>query len=216
MALEIRTGEQMAGQGTTSEMRVFRTIDGRLVNEHDPRGAFLAFAPGDGVPAHQVEEYERLKERHEKGAPSGDALMAQVKDGVPAGPAGERVQIHDDLATELADIAQAQANAPVDQRIAIAKERADDGVRVADRRLLRTEDGDLVNDGDEKGLTLAYIAGDTIKAADVDAYDELNGDQDDEAADEASQDGDQGDKPPADPKKAAPVANKAATRTPNK
>lgn len=214
MALTIRTQEdaEMAGQGTTAEMRVFRTTDGKLVNEHDPRGAFLAYAPGDGVPAHHVEQYNALKARHDKGAPTEDALMVQQVDGKPAGPAGEFVQIHDDLATALADEAQRLANAPVEERVERAKDRADDGVRVADRRLLRTEDGDLVNDSDARGLTLAYIAGDTIKAADVDAYDELNGDQDndEDAAKESDEDNPQ-EGGGNDPKMVKPPANKAAT-----
>lgn len=75
--------------------------------------------------------------------------------------------------------------------------RRDADVR-ADRRLWRTEDGRLVEDGDADGRTLAYPAGDEISAAD---QAKVPGAQEPE---------------PEEPKQAAKPANKARRPAANK
>lgn len=168
----------MAGQGTTAEVRVYRTVDGELVGEGDPRGAFLAYAPGHTVPAGEVDAYNalRAKSKADK-ANAGDADARGKLRGLLVGetftPAGEVVPLmHDRLATELADEARALANAGPEAQAADAKAADPDAV-VATRTVYRNGDGDLVHEGHPDAATLAYSPGDRVADADVDQFNDL-------------------------------------------
>lgn len=198
----------MAGQGVQAEVRVYRTVDGELVGEGDPKGAFLAYAVGQMVPAGEVEAYNRVKgrtsttaEKAQDGDPTArDEMRRRLARDVAATPLrpGEPAPLmHDRLATELADEARVIANKGADAAVEVA-EQVDDGRTVAAFRVYRTEDGDLVHEGHEKASTLAYAPGDTVADHEVEQYDDLG----DPPA--------QGDAD-ADTKMAAPVENKART-----
>ena len=211
----------MAGQGTSAEVRVFRTIDGKLVGEHDPRGAFLAYAVGDDVPAERVEEYERVRGGFVAEMDHA-VLREQQVNKVPAGPDGDQVFLHEDLATELADTAQELANLPDDVRVEVRRQLAGDNQIVVDRRVAYTEDRDRIVPADHADAAfLAYAPGDIVKAKDVDMYRELVGDDDEsddsDSADDAAPRAD-ADDPAAGEAKARTVApaNKARTVAPAK
>lgn len=75
---------------------------------------------------------------------------------------------------------------------------AGDGVH-ASHAVWRTEGGDLVHEGDENAVTLAYAVGDMIDDADVDEYNDLGAPQSTDP-----------------PKAATPSANKRAAKPANK
>ncbi|MDG4796209.1 hypothetical protein [Micromonospora sp. WMMD1082] len=76
-----------------AEQRIYRTTDGHLVRENDPRGAFLAYGVGDEVPSGEADAY--------KAAVDGGGAEHEVP-GL----------MHDRLATEVADAQRVIANAP--------------------------------------------------------------------------------------------------------
>jgi hypothetical protein len=76
-----------------AEQRIYRTTDGKLVRENDPRGAYLAFSVGDEVPSGEADAY--------RAAVDGDGAEHEVP-GL----------MHDLLATQVADAQRVIANAP--------------------------------------------------------------------------------------------------------
>lgn len=183
----------MAGQGTTAEVRVYRTVDGELVGEGDPRGAFLAYAPGHPVPAGEVEAYNAVAGRENASkaeqANRGDEgaraeLRAQLaRDTTVPQTVGEAgVQMHDRLATELADEQRVIANRGAEAQAEAVKEADPDAV-VTTYPVYRTEDGDLVHEGHEQAATLAYSPGDRVADADVDQFNDLGEPPSDDAND---------------------------------
>ncbi|WFE41949.1 hypothetical protein [Micromonospora sp. WMMD998] len=119
MALSITTirdqeGHTMA-ENTKSELRIYRTVDGELVRENDPRGAYLAYGVGDPVADGELDAYRALV--------AGDTAGHEVP-GL----------MHDRLATEVADSQRVIANAPgspaadaATDRIAAAADLVDAG-----------------------------------------------------------------------------------------
>ena len=104
----------MAGS-TKAEQRIYRTTDGQLVRENDPRGAYLAYGVGDPVQDGEVDAYRALVD--------GDGSGHEVP-GL----------MHDRLATQIADAQRVIANAPgspaadaATDRIAAAAEQVDAG-----------------------------------------------------------------------------------------
>jgi len=51
----------MAGE-TKAEQRIYRTNDGQLVRENDPRGVCLAYPVGEPIKAAEVDVYRQLVE----------------------------------------------------------------------------------------------------------------------------------------------------------
>lgn len=217
MALEINRlskGDDDMGKVQIAEVRVYRTTDGLFVGEGDPRGAYLAYGVGAEVGAHDEERYGRfMRNEAQDAADSTTAASraytdAETRDILRRRQAGDVTAraglnetpalIHDRLATELADEAQAMAAAPAGEVAAIRN--AGDGDEVfAEHAVWRTAEGDLVHEGDENGVTLAYAAGARIDDADVDEYNDL------------------GAPPSADPPKAATTpVNKSARKPANK
>jgi hypothetical protein len=74
-----------------AEIRVYRTTDGELVRENDPRGAFLAYPVGDEIKASEVDAYRALVD----GQRSGHEVPGLM---------------HDQLATEIADASREAAH----------------------------------------------------------------------------------------------------------
>lgn len=104
----------MAGE-TKAEQRLYRTTDGQLVRENDPRGAYLAYGVGDVVADGEVDAYRDLA--------ASDAGEHEVP-GL----------MHDRLATQIADAQRVIANAPgspaadaATDRIADAADQVDAG-----------------------------------------------------------------------------------------
>lgn len=186
--------DDMAGK--TAEVRVYRTVDGELVGEGDPRGAFLAFAPGHTVPAGEVAAYDelvgRLTSKADKANQGDDEARAQLRAqlardaSVPQLVGQPGVLMHDRLATELADEQRVIANRGPEAQAEAVKDADDDAV-VATHRVYRTETGDLVHEGHDQAATLAYAPGDRVADGDVDQFNDL-GDPpapDDDAAETA-------------------------------
>lgn len=201
---------------TISQARIYRTTDGHFVGEGDPRGAFLAYGAGATVADADVARYTRFMAGEPQDALDSGTLAAQAytdeaardllrrrQAGDPAAqtPPGQTPPlIHDKLATELADEAQAIAAQDPAGVAALRNEQEGDEV-FAEHEVWRTAEGDLVHAGDEAGATLAYAVGARIDDADVDEYNDLGA--------PASED------PPA--AKAAPRSrNKAQARTADK
>ncbi|MCX4474816.1 hypothetical protein OOK41_31645 [Micromonospora sp. NBC_01655] len=104
----------MAGN-IKADRRIYRTTDGQLVRENDPRGAYLAYAVGDDVADGEADAYRALVD--------GDAAEHEVP-GL----------MHDRLATQIADAQRVIANAPgspaadvAADRIAAAADQVDAG-----------------------------------------------------------------------------------------
>ena len=89
-----------------AEQRIYRTVDGKLVRENDPRGAYLAYAVGDEVPDGEAAAYQGLLDG-DRGAHEVPGLM------------------HDRLATTIADAQRIIANAPESPAADAAVERID-------------------------------------------------------------------------------------------
>lgn len=196
-----------------AEYRLYETTDGELVREGDARAAFLVAAKGDDVPERHEKAFRELS-KVDSDAPM--ATRAQVDDEARdelrhsmvgqdrQGKGHEPPLMSERLATELADEQRRVASAPVEARVADAEKR--DGVVVAERRIYRTEDGKLVNEGDASAAFLAYAAGDQVADSDKDAYAKLGGEK-------STKDGDASD---ANTKEESPAANKAASAPANK
>jgi hypothetical protein len=156
------------------------------VGEGDPEGATLAYPVGAEVEDRDADAYDKLRGGKIKDVASEAYTDDDVRDllrrrqaGDPTArtPLGESpVLVHGDLATELADEARVLANMPPDVANAEAK-RTDSDRKVAEQRLYRTDDGDLVHEGDPKATRLAYAVGDPIADGDVDEVDDLGAPQ---------------------------------------
>lgn len=194
--------------------RLYETVDGDVVREGDPRGAFLKYAVGDLIGTDYEAKVRKLTE------PEGVTSQAYTDDAArdvlrvrQANPTRETraiasekltgdetglqvVLLHDRLATELADEARTRAN----RGEALS---TDDSDSVTDVRLYRTEDGKLVKEGDESAVTLAYGPGDKIRRGDLDAFAEVSKD-------------DESDEAPAPAKATRPAANKMTAQPANK
>lgn len=217
MGLEINRlskGDEDMTAARIAEVRVYRTVDGEFVGEGDPRGAFLAYGIGAEIPSGDVKRYERFTAGQPQDALDSTTLGAkaytdeETRDLLRRRQAGDvsvktplnetPALVHDRLATELADEAQAMASMSAEDLAALRNEGSGDDV-FAEHAVWRTEGGDLVHEGDENGVTLAYAAGALIDDADVDEYNDL------------------GAPPSSDPPKAAtPSANKQARKPANK
>jgi molybdopterin-guanine dinucleotide biosynthesis protein len=209
-----------------AEIRVYRTTDGTLVGEGDPRGAFLAYVPGVDVADQDADAYRVLRESKSLGTLAqvddvarDEMRMRQAGDPSAVARPGERpALIHDRLATELADEARALAN--VADQGAVADVRADmHETPIATERLGRTESGELVKFTDPHAVTLAYTEGMKIGDSDVDQFDALyrpersSADPNPDPVDDGSDpDPAKSADPPAN-KMSNPPANKSATTT---
>lgn len=201
MSLEInrlRKGAEDVSSSTNAEFRVMKTIDGTLVREGDPRGAFLAYAPGDAVAEHHVKEYRDLAGGDADDDRSFDerAIEHAKPDTVQRG--ARTTGIGDREATEMADRAREIANAPTPERVDVLAEANDKPVATA--RIYRSEDGTMSYEaGDDR--VQVYAPGDAIADDHADAVKAL------------------GDAPESTPeqetpaaKGTEPAANKAVTR----
>lgn len=170
--------------------RLYETVDGDIVREGDPRGAFLKYAVGDlvgtdyekkvneltgseGVTSKAYTDDEArdvLRVRQANPTAQTRAIASEKLTGDETGL--QVVLLHDRLATELADEARARAN-----RGESLKD--DETDTITDVRLYRTEDGGLVKEGDEAGVTLAYGVGDKVRHGDLDAFEAATSDEDD-------------------------------------
>lgn len=199
---------------TIAKARIYRTTDGHFVGEGDPRGAYLAYGAGATIADADVARYERFVAGEPQDALDSTTLAAQAytdeaaRDALRQRQAGDVAAqarlneapplVHDRLATELADEAQARAAMDPADLAALKNEGEGDDV-FAEHAVWRTAEGDLVHEGDENGATLAYAVGARIDDADVDEYNDLGAPPSDDAT-----------------KAAKPPANKSARRTANK
>lgn len=194
----------MGGQNKVSTVRVYRATDGTLVGENDPRAASLAYPVGGEIPAERVREYDEFMARADgaEADPAGDPKdRAEMRARVApqgSGPGTYAQPIGEKLATELADEAQDIANSDVETRVAAAKAADSDRV-VAEFRVGRTEDGELVRADDPRSAYLAYGAGDEIQdPAHKDAYSKLSDAPDADEGSDVDSDSEH-EQPPADP-----------------
>lgn len=179
-----REGSSMAS-GVNAEVRVYRTNDGELVRENDPRGAFLAYGVGDVVAAGEVDAYHEIldgkRSGHEVPGLMHDRLATDIADAGrlkgsdPAGPAAEVADAVLDSAAEQVDADRIPAPAPVlsvppSEVVRQHVAGKDDDRPVTDVPLYRTEDGRLVAEGDPAGTTVAYAKGDRVDEADQEAH----------------------------------------------
>jgi hypothetical protein len=105
-----------------AEFRIYRTTDGELVWENDPRGAFLAYAVGDEVQAAEVAAYRALvggeRSGHEVPGLMHDQLATEIADAArlqaanPAGPAAEAARETLRTAADLVDADKIEPPAP--------------------------------------------------------------------------------------------------------
>lgn len=212
MALEInrndaaaREREAMAAGGHKAEERLYETVDGKLVREGDPRGAFLKYAPGDTIADRHVESYKELNTDEDAVDYAAAREQLAPPDSQAAGKAP--VQMSDRQATEVADEARSIAALPDEERAKVlADDDPDDDAVYADKRVWRTEKGELVAEGDSAGTTQAYAPGDKVPAHDVDAYKKVGPSSTEDSG------ADQG----AESKAAEKAPNKAATVTRSK
>lgn len=181
--------DDMAGQGKTATARVYRTVDGELVGEGDPRGAFLAYPVGAAVPAGEVDAYDRLMAKADdaglaqRANAGDDDARAQLRE-LQAGTARRAVNdppvlMSDRLATELADEQRSLANQGAEAVADAAAETSDDRT-VTTYPVYRTETGDLVHEGHPDAATLAYAPGTTVADADVAEFNDLGAPKNDD------------------------------------
>lgn len=176
--------------GVSAEMRVYRTNDGELVRENDPRGAFLAYGVGDQVPAAEIDAYQEIldgrRSGHEVPGLMHDKLATEIADAGrlagsdPVGPAAEVAAATLDQAAELVDADKIPSPAPVmsvppSEVVRQHVAGKDDDRPVTDVALYRTEDGRLVAEGDVDAVTQAYAKGDRVGEADQEAHAEISG-----------------------------------------
>lgn len=209
MALEInrndaaaREREAMASGGQKAEERLYETVDGKLVREGDPRGAFLKYGPGDPIADRHLKAYGDLDT--DKDAVDYVAARDTLAppDSQHAGKAP--VLLGSQQATEIADEARSLAALPDEERAKVlADEDPDEDAVYADKRVWRSEDGTLVAEGDSAGVTQAYAPGDKVPAHDADAYGKVGSTVDSDQAEGQVEGLKAGDKP----------ANKAASVT---
>jgi len=181
--------------------RLYETIDGHVVREGDPRGAFLKYAIGDQVGTdfeaevnaltgdvgvssmayHDDDARDALRARQANPTRETKAIASMVLADDDEGLTP--VFIHDRLATELADEARVRAN-----RNELITGGKDDNV--TKERLYRDADGGLVREGDVAAVTLAYGPGDKVRKGDLDAFRKVRGDQNNKTpSDEAAEGG---------------------------
>lgn len=224
MGLEINRlskGDKGMPQAKRATARIYRTTDGLFVGEGDPRGAYLAYGVGAEIAEQDVARFDAWVSNSPQDALDSQSLAAkaytdeEARDVLRRRQAGditaraalnqEPALIHDRLATELADEAAALAAAPVEQVADLRNDLSTDGQVFATRRVYRTETGDLVNEGAEGAVTLAYAVGQPVSDADVDEYNDLDEPDDDAPADT-----------PAAPKQATKSTNKAVRKPADK
>lgn len=211
--------------------RLYETIDGQIVREGDPRGAFLKFAIGDQVGTdyeasvskltkddgvssmayHDDDARDVLRMRQANPTRETKAIASAQLTGDDEGLTP--VFIHDRLATELADEARTRAN-----RNELITGGKDDNV--TSERLYRTEDGELVREGDVNARTLAYGPGDKVKNGDLDSFRKVRKDADNKTpSDEAAEGGSGGnatDEDKVDGRTRAARQSKMVDASPNK
>jgi hypothetical protein len=204
-----------------TDTRLYESTNGELVREGDPRAAFLVAIPGDEVPERhasafrdfgKIDESAPLATRAQVDSDARDELRHAMVGEDKQGKANEPPLMSERLMTELADEQRRIASAPAAVR-AEDKRAAKSGAVVTERRLYRTDDGKLVNEGDANAAFLAYAAGDQIADSDKDAFSKL-GKEDEESTEDSgdsSTDDDSKASVPADNKEAKPAANKATT-----
>lgn len=204
-----------------AEERIYRTVDGQLVRENDPRGAFLGYSVGDEINATEVDAYRELlggsQAGHEVPGLMHDRLateIARAQQVLANNPPGHVAQMYADKLAEAARLVDAgsippppalDTASPVDIVRQVAVDP--DGDReVATVAMARTTDGRLVRIGDPDAATLAYAPGQRIEHADRDAYAAL------------SQDGDLGDgeESPKGSRPAKATGSKASRRPADK
>lgn len=79
-----KPAERQSVPGSTAEFRVFRTEDGELCREGDPRSAFLAYPLGAVIPVGKEEQaYYRLTHPEPDSVPSEDADDGEEEDEDP-------------------------------------------------------------------------------------------------------------------------------------
>lgn len=180
-AMADSSGKTVAGE------RLYETIDGKLVREGDTRGAFLKYGPGDPIADRHKDAFKELNDND-----SGDAAANAYNDdearaklrlqhaGADAKTVhGGPTQMHDRLATELADEQRAVAALPAEERAKVMEDSvADKDAVFTPYAVWRKEDGSLVREGDAEGATQAYAAGDRVQNQDLDAYKKLDSTKD--------------------------------------
>ncbi|MEU4590001.1 hypothetical protein [Micromonospora aurantiaca (nom. illeg.)] len=184
-------------ENTKSELRVYRTVDGELVRENDPRGAYLAYGVGDPVADGELDAYRALvagdTSGHEVPGLMHDRLATQIADAqrvianAPGSPAADAATERIDAAAELVDAASIPPPPGRDHTspVAIVREHAagqTDDRDVAAVRVMRTGDGQLVAEDHPDAAEVAYVEGDRVANADRDAYREVAGDAADQPA----------------------------------
>jgi len=144
---------EMAGRNKTSGVRCYRTTDGDLVAEGDPRAAFLAYAVGTEVMAEKIAEYDAYV-----ASLDADTLVPE-----PAAGATSDTPIHDSLA---------EGTDPATVRAAFHVGRTEAGELVVDTDPLATQmayaEGDeIVDPADRKAYAaLAKSSSDEIDPSD--------------------------------------------------
>lgn len=225
MALEISRDDPasrqrettMAVQGTRAQERIYETVDGQLVREGDTRGAWLRYGLDDQIDAGDMDAYRKLTgvEGVTSRAYTDDEVRAQLalRQARPE-PATVRPavpQMHDRLATELADQQRRVANLPAEQRAEAMEEAVPEEVMFTAHEIWRTGDGRLVHRGDPTGERVAYAAGDRVQDGDAEHVKGL-GDPPSPDSDGNGEDTGTGTKAqPAPANKAATASNKAAS-----
>lgn len=172
----------MAGQ-KKAEQRIYRTVDGELVRENDPRGASLAYPVGEPIKPAEVEAYDRLvageASGHEVPGLMHDRLATAIADAQrilannPSAAAAEAAAQTLEEAARLVDaerIPQPGNVAPAGPAEIVRQAAIGDGATVSTIGLARTSDGRLVHLGDPDAATRAYSEGDTVQESDLDAY----------------------------------------------
>jgi hypothetical protein len=211
--------------------RLYLTVDGEVVREGDPRGAFLKYGVGDdiedvhadavseltssdGVTSqayHNDEARDALRVRQANPDIETRAATSAVLTGDPHQP----VLLHDRLATELADEARERAN---------RDEALEDSDATTQKRLYWTagEDGQpsgdtLVREGHPDAAFLAYAPGDKIRIQHLDAYESMDDDDDPDRGSDSGEPRGVSNTPgvKAAPAKAAPAKAAPAKATAN-
>lgn len=208
-----------------AQERLYSSVDGRIVREGDPAGAFLAYAIGDQIGEDHVAQVGRLvkptgvtsqafhdddardvlRVRQAEPTVATRAVAAEKLADDPNAP----VLLHDRLATELADEARERANQDEALELSATSTKA---------RLYWTADrSELVPEGHRDSAFLAYAPGDKIRRGDLDAFEALSDEDTGEKVEETTPETPTPETPttPATPaKKAAPAkATPAPART---
>jgi hypothetical protein len=209
-----------------AEQRIYRTTDGQLVRENDPRGAYLAYGVGDVVADGEAGAYRALigaAASHEVPGLMHDRLATAIADAqrvLASNPSDAAAQVAVEQleeATRLVDAERipqpgpAQPASPAAIVRDVAASGATGGQVLADAPVYRTEDGRLVREGDPDAHELAYGKGDAVADSDKDAYGTLPAGDEAKAAKPAAKSTSR-----AGTKAAAKPADKAASKPEDK